>query len=397
MSTVTPGDRDVLRDAWLRLCADLQAQGLQTIDHLKDVDNPQELAEALRFVARSALFTLQQRMDFNDPDFPIFLRSLDDRFKHSGPDSYITYVNAPVRYENAVYRVKVNHHGRHLNLGEHWTDDLEMEPDGAIEVQLGGERVPGNWQALDPDAVKALGGGYFGRIYFHDPSDPRPVARLNIERIDPGRPRQPEPLSPAKLAEQIASAMEMFRVMTTSAFERTTRIRQETEPNVVTPPSQIPPGRPNFRPPANSPINYGVCSFEIGPDEALVVTSELPECEYWSFQLHTPWWESPDNQHRQTSISHKHAHLDSDGRFRCVLAHRDPGSPNWLDVGGHRRGFLFYRWVRPTSEMPWPVAKLVPLAMVRDQLPAEHPVFGQAARDAQLSQRRQWFASRFQS
>jgi hypothetical protein len=80
-----------------------------------------------------------------------------------------------------------------------------------------------------------------------------------------------------------------------------------------------------------------------------------------------------------------------------VLAHSDPGSPNWLDVGGHRRGFLFYRWLRPTTDMPTPVAVLMSLQDVRRHLPEDHPVFDQASRDRQLSARRRWFAQRFQS
>jgi len=92
MTTVTPSDRDVLREAWLGLCTDVQAAGLRTIDELGDVDNPQELAEALRAMIRMTLLTLQQRMEFDDPDFPAFFRALDDRYKYAGPDTYITYV-----------------------------------------------------------------------------------------------------------------------------------------------------------------------------------------------------------------------------------------------------------------------------------------------------------------
>jgi len=66
-------------------------------------------------------------------------------------------------------------------------------------------------------------------------------------------------------------------------------------------------------------------------------------------------------------------------------------------VGGNRRGFMFYRWLRPTSAMPTPTAKLVPLASIADYLPGDHPRLDQAARDSQLSARRRWFAARFQS
>lgn len=405
MATVTPSDRDVLREAWIGLCKDVQAAGLRTIDELGDVDNPQELAEALRAMVRMTLLTLQQRMEFDDPDFPAFFRTLDDRYKYAGPDTYITYVNAAVR-GSGTYRVRVNHHGRNLQLGRYWAQDLECNDDGSFEIIVSADERTGNWQPLDPqqgegphvvpDLYPMAAGAFGGRIYHVDPQDDRKT-ELSIERIDPERPRQPAPLTPERLAEQMTSAADLLRAMSVWWFQRASNIRAENTPNVVGPPGTRPPGVPTFQPPAGSPLNYGVCCWELDPDQALVITTEIPEVQYWSFQLHTPWWESPDNQHRQTSISHTHAHLDDDGRFRCVLAHSDPGSPNWLDVGGHRRGFMFYRWLRPTGAMPTPVAVLTPLARVREYLPSTHPVFDGAARDEQLSKRRRWYAARFQS
>src|SRR4051794_34344109 len=103
MTTVGPHHRDVLNAAWQDFCRGLEAAGTRTINELDDVDNPQELAEALRSVARMAIMTLQHRLDFDDPDFPTIFRSLDDRYKYAGPDTYITYVTTSVRPE-ATYR-----------------------------------------------------------------------------------------------------------------------------------------------------------------------------------------------------------------------------------------------------------------------------------------------------
>lgn len=405
MSTVGPRDRDVLRVAWQAFVDGLAADGLRTIDDLADVDNPQELAEALRAVARMATMALQHRMDFDDPDFPTIFRALDDRYKYAGPDTYITYVTASIR-PDAEYLVRGQHYGRDLQLGKFWNEALAKEDGGAFEITLSATERPGNWEPLNENSGAArreigdlypmIGGGFGGRIYNVDPTDERPT-RLTIDRVDDARPRQPEPLTPIRLAEQLTSAREILKAMSVWWFQRSINIRNENEPNVVGPPGTRPPGVPTFAPPAGSPLNYGICCFELEPDEALVITSELPDCDYWSFQLHNPWWESPDNQHRQTSISHAHAHLDADGLFRCVLAHSDPGSPNWLDVGGNRRGFLFYRWLRPRSKMPTPVAELVALADVSAHLPESHPHFDQVARDEQLSARRRWLAARFQS
>jgi hypothetical protein len=175
-------------------------------------------------------------------------------------------------------------------------------------------------------------------------------------------------------------------------------IRAENEANVIGAPGTRPPGlgKREWLPPADSPLNYGTCCWELGPDEALLIETDLPEVGYWSFQLYNAWWETPDFQNRQTSISHKHAYLDPDGRFRAVISHRDPGVPNWLDAGGGRRGFLFYRFLWPRSPLPTPTGRLVDVAHVREYLPAHHPVVDADARREQIRSRRLWLARRFQ-
>ena len=47
---------------------------------------------------------------------------------------------------------------------------------------------------------------------------------------------------------------------------------------------------------------------------------------------------------------------DPDGVFRVVVAHRDPGVPNWLDTTGHAEGFLTPRWAysEPPEREEWP-------------------------------------------
>jgi hypothetical protein len=371
-------DRELLADAWDRWCDVLRAQGHRIVERLDDVDNRQELAEALRALGRLSSMAMTHRLDFDDPDFPSFFRALDDRYKYAGPDTYITYLGAQVR-GSGTYRIRGNHHGRELQLGRFWNHQLERDDDDSFEIIASAREHEGNWHPLEPtfnegprvlpDDYPMAGGGFGGRLYFQDPADTRPID-LTIERIDPDRPRQPEPLTPERLAHQLDEATTLLDRMAVWWLQRASNVRTEHEPNVIGPPGTQPPGVPSWSPPQGSPLNYGV----------LVVTSDLPECAYWSFQLHNAWWESPDNQHRQTSVSNRHAHVDADGRFRAVLSHRDPGVPNWLDTGGSRRGFLFYRWLSPTTGMPTPEGVVTTVDGVRQHLPADHPVVDQAAR-----------------
>ena len=53
-----------------------------------------------------------------------------------------------------------------------------------------------------------------------------------------------------------------------------------------------------------------------------------------------------------------------DGAARLVVAHRDPGVPNWLDAGGRRQGTVFWRFLLAT-EQPEPIgSRVLPVADV---------------------------------
>ena len=52
-----------------------------------------------------------------------------------------------------------------------------------------------------------------------------------------------------------------------------------------------------------------------------------------------------------------------------MVAHRDPGVPNWLDTLGHERGVMIIRWVM-VSNRPQPQITTVPLGGIRASI---HP------------------------
>lgn len=424
---ITDHDRTMLRDAWTNYCDALRREGEDIINGVSgDAQSPQELAEALRAVARIGIMSLQHRMDFNDPDFPTFFRSMDDRYKYGGPDTHINYLTATLRGD-ATYRLRANHHHREFNINvsgaapvqvdgvtkleltnrEFWPPDLKIEPDGSFEVMFSSEKQAGNWVRLDPDfrggtklpdQYPMAVGGLLLRTYYWDPEDGLPAGSFAIDRVDAKAPLGPAPLTPARFVDQLKSATELCSKAAKWWIARPGWMRVQNKPNVISPPGQMPPGIEKYSHQRTGPLNYGVAAWDLAPDEVLFIESEIPECRYWSFHLYNAWWESPDIQHRQTSIGHKQAFVDADGRFRAVIAHADPGVPNWLDTGGARRGFLHYRWLRPTVDhLPTPAGKVVKLSEVRNLMPPEHPRVDQETRRARLSARRAYFAKRFQT
>jgi hypothetical protein len=90
-------------------------------------------------------------------------------------------------------------------------------------------------------------------------------------------------------------------------------------------------------------IVYTGAWWELSDDEAVLVEGPAPVARYWSVQIFNRWLESPDYRYRNVAINSKAAKLRKDGTFRVVLAHRDPGVPNWIETAGHRQGQICLR------------------------------------------------------
>jgi len=112
--------------------------------------------------------------------------------------------------------------------------------------------------------------------------------------------------------------------------------------------------------------------FELAPDEALVVEVVVHEPPVYSgFHLANLWGESLDFANHQSSLNGFQTELDPDGVRRYVVAHEDPGVPNWLDTTGLSEGFLAVRWTYPTPPARMPETRV--LKVRRDDLRAHLP------------------------
>ena len=140
--------------------------------------------------------------------------------------------------------------------------------------------------------------------------------------------------------------------------------------------------------------------FELEPDEALIIESRIPEPpQYIGFHLGNLWGESLDFANHQTSLNGFQVEPDADGVLRYVVAHRDPGVPNWLDTTGHREGFLTPRWAysqQPTPDQ-WPTirAQKVRFDEIRAHLPAGVRAVSAAERAERIRVRQEHVQRRF--
>ena len=152
---------------------------------------------------------------------------------------------------------------------------------------------------------------------------------MHIERIGAdGTP--PDPLTPEHLYNALVMAGLYVKGVTDigAGWAR----RQAQWPNVFTDEAED-EFTDKFKDPQ---IKWHQAYFDLADDEALVVEVMPPACEYWMIALHNHWMETLDYVHHQSTLNCHSAQLEPDGSVRFVVAHRDPGVPNWLDTAGHR-------------------------------------------------------------
>jgi Protein of unknown function (DUF1214) len=262
-------------------------------------------------------------------------------------------------------------------------DELELGSGGEVELVLSADQRSGNWLPIAEDATTLV-----VRHFFYD-WDSEVASSLQIERIGGG----PEPsekasgpvLDPRAVVARQLVALGDFVVANLDFFLQFSR---PEKPNTFLPPLD---GTAMGAAAENRPV---IGSFELGPDEALLVEVTPPEGLYWSFSIGNPWWETIDYGRHQSSLNGHQAVVDEDGVVRAVIAHEDPGIANWLDTAGHSAGPVILRCVR-TATAPVPTTRLVAFSDVDASIPAATKRVTPAERAIAMAARRLAVSKRF--
>ena len=319
-----------------------------------------------------------------DPAAPRFHRIVDPDRKVLGDNPDAVYFDAPVSAGHA-YRVTGEIKGATyvsvtVESGEAWgsmdnqtvgvlnDESFDVDADGRFEILLGGEPRPRNWLGLPERS-----GSISTRHYFEDPThaaaDPARVPVMRIEVIDAdGNPVTAPPPRPsdASVAAGIRRVAGLVRELTvdrppqSSAQPRTWISRV---PNVFPP-----PGKPGDLGLAAFDAAYAMAPFLIGPDEALVIRARWPQCRYGNVCLWNRHLQTFDYANRSISLNRAQTAADDDGRFTAVIAHSDPGVPNWLDSEGRPFGIVYWRFMLPEGEIETPQAEVVPFPDLQSRL-----------------------------
>lgn len=385
-------------EAWDALCEALRRAGRLVLG--EDVPaSPRDRAEGFRYLARFLASGIASCITHDDADYPLFGRMIEYARPWGLDNPDCLYLYAPLR-GGARYRVwgrrgSARHIDFQVNFGHFAAGDigqwgtidsldgfaLETRSDGSFELHIGGEREGGNRLASRDDAEFLLVRQLFADWESEEPAD------LYIER-EGARYPMPPPRGAwvADHLDKLARWLDRGGAL----WEKMSRGYLSMEPNSMV---VHMPEAAGARAGAGGQA-YGMGNFHCEPGQAVLVEFAPPRCHYWGVALANWYWECVEYATHQSSLNSAQAALDADGCFRGVIAHEDPGVPNWLDPGGHSRGSLTARFVRADAP-PRVRLQRVEAARVRDVLPEGTPRVSPEERRAALTRRRRAVLRRY--
>jgi hypothetical protein len=353
-------------EAWAEFCDLLKAAGDEVLR--PGMTDPLDIAEGYRMLTRLLRGSLEGRLEWGDPDHPALVCTCHETIKIVAENPDNLYLGASIN-GRSDYRLwgtrgdakwlsfntfAAGGFGSGTGGGTRSTlheNQLEMAPDGTFEVVLSQRPHEGNWLELEPDTTSLTVRQTFVRKGVDQPADLH-IKRLTADETPPG------PLDPAHLYRSLIAAGHYIRAITSIGASWTER--NASHPNEFYD-AQADDTRA-FKDPQ---ITWHMAYVDFPPDEALIVEFRPPACQYWMLALHNHWMETLDYRYHPITLNSATARIEADGSVRCVVAHIDPGVPNWLSMAGHLRGVLGVRWVGLDIDDVVPQTRLVRLADLR--------------------------------
>ena len=354
--------RIITGKAWEEYCDTIKAAGANLIHPGAPMDAFNQ-AEGVRYLSRLVRAGLEAFIEFADPKAPVLKRMVHETVKMGSDNPDNNYQNATISgaYEYRIYgkRGTVHYLGFGSQKGSYGKDgglktiayveaaDLDIAEDGSFELILSCDKRPGNWLPLEPDASLVI-----VRQTFKDRETEIP-ADLTIERI--GGDGLPTPVT----AQAIDQGLDTASTLVAGAsflFAKWARDWQKV-PNTL---PQFDP-ETSIKAGGDPNIIYYHGDWQLAADEALVIEATPPDCETWNFQLDNHWLESLDYRYFTIHVNKHTAQYRDDGSVQIIVAHQDPGLPNWINTVGHEQGAMSFRWIQAETHPP-PQCRVVKFA-----------------------------------
>lgn len=348
--------------------------------------DPTDVAEGLRVILHHLGTGIETQLE-DDAARPVFREIVTPWRKALGDNADARYHDARV-HPAGTYRVRGNTGGAVYvsftveagaeegafpsgTVGVLNDTGFDIGADGSFELVVGGPARDRGWLPLAADASRITVRHYWEQAT-PPATPPAPSLGLAIDLVGGevgGEGGGEVPAAPP--APTDASVAASIRRMATYVRSRT--IDTMAKPGAGDAPAFVsriphefpPPVPPGAHALAAADAAYSMAPYLLGPDEALVIQARWPTCRCANVSLWNRQLQTFDYLRNRVSLNRAQAAQDPDGTVRVVIAHRDPGVPNWLSTEGRPFGLVFWRFMLPDGPIDTPTAEVVPVDSLR--------------------------------
>ncbi len=387
--------RLLLKQGWDRFCDQLKAASdIPLGDKVPGGDLSQ--VAGFRCLAQNISLGLQFFMENNDPLHPELLHYFDPLRKQGGDNPDAVYVGAPINGTD-TYRISGDRGTAKYFAVTAVEDgdtpwgggvastlfgkDLQVEPDGSFELLCSPLPQAGNWLKTSPDTFRVT-----FRQFFADWEHERPM-QARIDRLATAS-TPPNRMTAERLVTGLDSTSRWVRE--SLAYWADMIEQWKAQPNTFLSYRQLDNNALDVTPGGEPLIAY----WRLAEDEALILRVTPPQAEYWAVEFGNYWWCSMDYRSVLSNTNCHYAQLEDNGELIIVVAHVDPGYPNWLDPAGFQEGYVTYRWMQ-ADHYPLPEVTQVKLAELKAKLPDNIKTISTPERVLQIAARRRGVIQRF--
>ena len=349
---------DLFKEKWDAFCENLKDVG--SIIESESALNETDQAEGYRYLLRLMRLSLEMNLEHSNPSTPSFYNLSHETAKIGADNPDNIYLNANIdgRQSYEIYGnvgesnylsfgLKENRYsqdGTMISLGEIDMRDMTVDASGDFILYLGNQGESKNFLPLPKNAnMLIVRQTYENRIS-------QTHAKINIKTTS--SQATPELLTSAKLETQLNQSL-AFVSGTASTFVKWVHEFKNNHRN------QLPMGDQAFFQAAGGDpkICYLHGYYDFCKDEYLEITTNIPDCEYWNFQLENYWMESLDYRHYPIHINKSSAILNSDNTLTINVSHHHISMENYLITEGRNNGAMLLRWIG-ASTYPIPTVEI---------------------------------------
>jgi hypothetical protein len=341
---------DLFKEKWDTFCENLKEVGsiIESESSLSETDQ----AEGYRYLLRLMRLSLEMNLEHSNPSSPSFYNLSHETAKIGADNPDNIYLNANIDGKQSYevygnigesdylsFGLKENRYskdGTMISLGEIDMRDMSVDSSGNFTLYVGGESDSKNFLPLPENAnMLIVRQTYKSRIS-------QTHAKINIKTTS--STATPDLLTLVKLENQLHQTLAFVRG-TASTFIKWVHEFKNNHKN------QLPMGDQAFFQAAGGDpkICYLHGYYDFDKSEYMEITTDIPDCEYWNFQLENYWMESLDYRHYPIHINESSATFNNDGTLTINISHLPINIKNNLITEGRNNGAMLLRWIGASS------------------------------------------------